>query len=82
MKTGVVLFSGGVDSTYTVARSAHGFDKLILLTYVVPGMINERFSTRSFLQLQKLYGEKLEHKIININDFVNAKRGGGSSVPQ
>ena len=76
MKTGVVLFSGGVDSTYTVARSVKDFDKLILLTYIVPGMVNEKLSSRSFSQLQKVCGDRLEHRIIDIKDFVNSQRGG------
>jgi cysteine desulfurase len=77
MKTAVVLFSGGVDSTYTVARSANDFDKLVLITYKVPGMINVNFSSRSFLQLKKIFGDKLTHEIIDITEQVQTKRGGG-----
>ena len=76
MKKAVVLFSGGVDSTYTVARIAENFDKLVLITYKVPGMINVDFSSRSFLQLKRIFGDKLTHEIIDIKEYVQTKRGG------
>ncbi len=76
MNTAVVLFSGGVDSTYTVVKSVDKYDKLVLITYLVPGMINEKFSSRSFLQLQRIYGHKLEHHIIDIRKFITSSRGG------
>jgi hypothetical protein len=76
MKKAVVLFSGGVDSTYLVAKIAQDYDWLILLTYKVPGMINVNFSSRSFEQLQRILGNKLEHRIIDIREFINLKRGG------
>jgi tRNA(Ile)-lysidine synthase TilS/MesJ len=76
MNTALVLFSGGVDSTYLVFKSASIFDKLVLNTYVVPGMINSGFSRRSADQLKNIFGDKIAHNIIDIRDFISGFRGG------
>jgi PP-loop superfamily ATP-utilizing enzyme len=76
MKQGILMFSGGVDSTYTVLKIAKDFDKLILLTYKTPGMINVNFSKRSYRQLKKIFGKKISNKIIDIGNFVYFLRGG------
>ncbi|MFC2173414.1 7-cyano-7-deazaguanine synthase [Acidobacteriota bacterium] len=75
MKTAVMLFSGGVDSTYTVTTQASNFDSITLLTYQVPGMINTHFSEKTSRQLIEKFGDKIEHKIIDITEFVNSLRG-------
>jgi hypothetical protein len=76
MNTALVLFSGGVDSTYLAFKSAPLFEKLILNTYLVPGMINSAFSRRSAGQLKKIFGDKIIHNIIDIRDFISGFRGG------
>ena len=75
MKTGVVLFSGGVDSTYIVVRSINDFDRLILNTYRVPGMTRVSASKKSAEQLIRLYGDKVTHNIIDIRAFAYSVRG-------
>jgi hypothetical protein len=76
MKTAVMLFSGGVDSTYTAMKVAPGFDRLVLNTYRVPGMVSVEHSRRSSRQLQRLHPDKIVHNIIDLRDFVYAIRGG------
>ena len=75
-KKALVLFSGGVDSTYVTARSAPFFDKLILNTYKTPGMTRVGASRKSARQLSALFSGKIVHNIIDITDFVNEVRGG------
>lgn len=72
----VVLFSGGVDSTYIVARIADRYDRLTLLTYRTPGMANVGFSARSARQLIGLFGDRIDHRIVDIRSFVKKVRGG------
>jgi hypothetical protein len=74
----VLLFSGGVDSTYVAAKCAADYDKLVCLTYKVPGMIHAGYSQRSAVQLQRLFGDRIAHEIIDIGDFVRFVRGGVS----
>ena len=76
MKTGVVLFSGGIDSTYIVVKCARDFGRLILLTYKTPGMVRVKMSKKSSKQLIRLFGDKIVHNIIDISDFVHSIRGG------
>lgn len=75
MKTALVLFSGGVDSTYIVTRSVDGFDKLVLMTYRVPGMIRVERSRKSSEQLIARWPDKIEHRVLDIADFVTERRG-------
>jgi hypothetical protein len=75
-KPAVILFSGGVDSTYVVAKCAVDYERLVCITYKVPGMINVEFSQRSAGQLKRLFGDKIAHEIIDISDFVQSVRGG------
>jgi hypothetical protein len=75
-RNALLLFSGGVDSTYTAARSAPDYDRLVLLTYRVPGMVNVEASTRSSAQLIRVFGRRISHLILDIRDFVIARRGG------
>jgi len=75
MKEAVVLFSGGVDSTYVVMKAAPLYDRLFLITYRVPGMCNVTFSDRSVRQLINLFGRKIRHEIIDIRDYVYTIRG-------
>jgi hypothetical protein len=75
-RNALLLFSGGVDSTYTAARSAPDYDRLVLLTYQVPGMANVEASTRSSAQLTRVFGRRISHLILDIRDFVMARRGG------
>jgi 7-cyano-7-deazaguanine synthase in queuosine biosynthesis len=72
----VILFSGGVDSTYVAAKCAPDYEKLVCITYKVPGMINVEFSSKSAAQLKKLFGDKIAHEIIDISEFVMFVRGG------
>ena len=72
----VVVFSGGVDSTYIVARIAGQYDHLTLLTYRTPGMANVKFSKRSSSQLIDLFGDRIDHRIVDIRPFVKKVRGG------
>jgi hypothetical protein len=76
MNKAVVLFSGGIDSTYLAVRSVLSYDKLILNTYKVPGMINTAFSKKSASQVCKLYKDKIRHNIIDIREFIYSLRGG------
>ena len=76
MRVALVLFSGGVDSTYVTARAAEAFDRMLLVTYRVPGMIGVERSRRSADQLRTLLGDKIEHRVIDIRDFVTERRGG------
>lgn len=75
-RNALILFSGGVDSTYTAARSAPEYDRLVLITYRVPGMANVEASRRSARQLIRVFGQKISHAILDIRDFVTARRGG------
>ena len=75
IKSAVVLFSGGVDSTYLVFKNAPFYERLILITYKVPGMRNVEFSRRSAGQLISFYGDKITHEILDIRDFIYALRG-------
>jgi cysteine desulfurase len=76
VRQALVLFSGGVDSTYITTKTADQFDKLILMTYRVPGMAGVERSRKMAEQLQRLFPGKLEHRLIDIRDFVNERRGG------
>jgi len=75
-RNALILFSGGVDSTYTAARIAPDHDRLVLLTYRVPGMVNVEASRRSAGQLIRAFGKVFSHVILDIRDFVTAHRGG------
>ena len=59
-----------------LAGDAATHDRLLLVTYRVPGMINVRFSERSAAQLRSTFGDKVEHRIIDIRGFVHEVRGG------
>lgn len=75
IKSAVVLFSGGVDSTYLVFKNAPFCDRLVLITYRVPGMHNVDFSRRSASQLINIFGDKITHRVLDIRDFIYALRG-------
>lgn len=76
MNTALVLFSGGIDSTYTVARVAPSFDRLVLMTYRTPGMVNFLGSNRSADQLRARYPGIVERELVDLRGFVNRVRGG------
>lgn len=78
-KKAVVLFSGGVDSTYITSKLTTDFDELHLITYCVPGMIKVERSKISAEQLIQLYGNQVTHEIIDIKEYVTAFRGGIST---
>ncbi len=75
MNRAVVLFSGGIDSAYLALKSAPLYDELILNTYLVPGMINVKFSKKAARQLAALFGKKITHNIIDIRRFVYSIKG-------
>ena len=75
-KKAVVLFSGGVDSTYIASKLINKFDEIRLITYCVPGMINVERSKISAAQLVKLYDNKISHEIIDLKEYVTSLRGG------
>lgn len=74
----VVLFSGGIDSTFLVAKEIGKYEKMILITYKVPGMINLENSAKSAEKLRKIFGDKIEHKIIDISQRIKKTRGGAA----
>ncbi len=76
MRQVLVPFSGGIDSTFTAAKLAPTHERLLLVTYRVPGMVNVDFSRRSFERLRARFGAKVEHEIIDIRGFVYQVRGG------
>jgi predicted subunit of tRNA(5-methylaminomethyl-2-thiouridylate) methyltransferase len=76
MKEAVVLFSGGIDSSYTALKMADDFDKLLLVTYRTPGMINLSLAVRSADRIKKVSGGKTEHRVLDIRDEVYSSRGG------
>ncbi len=75
MNKAVMLFSGGIDSTYLAVKSAPLYDELILNTYRVPGMINVFFSKRAAKQVADLCGKKVTHNIIDIRNFIYSIKG-------
>jgi len=78
MKRCIVLFSGGIDSAYTVAKSAGEYDSMVLVTYVTPGMTRVKASLKVSSQLRRLYGNKISHRIIDIRAEVDSLRGGAA----
>ncbi|MDP8259992.1 MAG: hypothetical protein P9L96_03190 [Candidatus Gygaella obscura] len=67
----IVLFSGGVDSTYTAMKMADIYKTLHCLTYERFGFINASNSEKSFQQVSENNKDiKAVHKIINIDNFV------------
>jgi hypothetical protein len=76
MKKALVLFSGGVDSTYTVARVARSYDRLVLMTYRTPGMIRVGHSNRTAEQLLSRFPGIIERDIVDLRGFVGQVRGG------
>ncbi len=76
-ETTLVLFSGGVDSTYTAARlAAAGSDLLLLVTWRVPGMTGVHLSGKTARQLQARFPGRFEHQIRDLRDYVRWLRGG------
>lgn len=75
MNKAILLFSGGIDSTYLALKSAPLYPELILNTYRVPGMINVSFSKRAAKQVAGLYNNKITHNIIDIRDFIYSIKG-------
>ena len=64
----VLLFSGGIDSTYTVTLMQEEWNKIYLITYDRFGFLNTSNSKRSASDLKKRFGEeKFTHRIINID---------------
>ena len=75
-KQAIVLFSGGIDSTYMVTQCAGDYEKLACITYKTPGMLNVGFSAINAGKLRKIFGEKITHEIIDISAVVLETRGG------
>ena len=72
----VLLFSGGIDSTFLAYIEAKKYSKIILLTYKVPGMIKVRNSCKNVKYLQKKFPNKFKHEIIDIRPQIKQNRGG------
>jgi len=73
----LVLFSGGVDSTYTAARlAASDPAPLLLVTWRVPAMAGVHLSQRTARQLQGRFPGRIEHQIRDIRGYVRWLRGG------
>jgi hypothetical protein len=75
-KKAIILFSGGIDSTFLALKEAEKYHKIFLITYLVPGMAMIKRSQRNVKRLQELHSKKFEHHIIDIKDFIKQKRGG------
>ena len=75
MNRTIVLFSGGIDSSYTVMRSSDKYDKMILVTYKTPGMINLHLAEKTAGRIKKILGNKIEHRVIDIREFITSRRG-------
>ena len=70
-KKAVILFSGGIDSSYLVLKTADEFEKVILLTYRVPTMVNVAATRKVADKLRDLIGhDKIEHTIVDIRGFI------------
>jgi hypothetical protein len=76
MNKAILLFSGGIDSSYTAVKSAGKYDKLILITYRTPGMINLHLARKTARNLKKSLKGNIEHRTIDIRDFILEIRGG------
>ncbi|MFH0822095.1 MAG: hypothetical protein V2B18_05040, partial [Pseudomonadota bacterium] len=71
-----VLFSGGVDSSFAAVTIAPEFRKVVLLTYLVPGMTSVDNSRRNAATLAKMFPGSVSHEIHDLRGFVNEVRGG------
>ena len=66
----VLLFSGGIDSTYTAILMTKGYKKIRLITYDRYGFINTENSRSAVRLLKDKFSEsKFSHEIINIDWF-------------
>ncbi len=75
MNSAIVLFSGGIDSSYTVMRSSDKYSHLILVTYRTPGMINLTLAEKTAGRIKKILGNKIEHRVIDIRKSIKKNRG-------
>jgi len=68
MKEIVHLFSGGVDSTYTVTLLVKIFDKIRLVTYDRKGLYNVNYALVNYEKLKKMYGaDRISINFMNID---------------
>ena len=75
MNKAFLLFSGGIDSTYTAVKLADKYDKLILITYRTPGMINLHLAEQTARKIKNLFRDKIEHRTIDIREYISLSRG-------
>ena len=75
MNNAIVLFSGGIDSAYTAVKSLKSYEKLLLITYKTPGMINLHLSKQTAQKIENIFKDKIEHHIIDIQESVFLSRG-------
>jgi len=62
-----ILFSGGIDSTYTAMKLTDQYDQIYLLTYSNGyGHLHIDRTKKRYKELDKLFPGKFKHEIINI----------------
>ena len=77
VKKALVLYSGGLDSTFVAALAAPELDKVHLLTYQVPTMYGVGRTLIHLEELRRLYGpEKIEHDMVDLRPLILLIRGG------
>jgi len=76
-KKALILYSGGLDSTFVTARVAPEFDKLYLVTYIVPSMYGRKRALIHLEELRSYCGnEKIVHEYVDLRKLILKIRGG------
>ncbi len=71
----VMMFSGGIDCTYAVEKVIDRFDRLFLVTYVVPLSILNLRASKSGDHLARLHPGKISHEYVDIRSLIQDIRG-------
>lgn len=76
-KSALILYSGGLDSTFVCARVAPEFDRLYLITYIVPSMYGRKRALIHLEELRSYCGsDKIIHEYIDLRRLILKIRGG------
>lgn len=70
MKEISLMYTGGLDTTLAAFLLAKKFDKMHLLTFNFKSNLFINFSKKNVKRLKKLFGKKVVHRIININNLI------------
>ena len=75
LRQAVMMFSGGIDCTYAVEKVADRFDRIHLVTFIVPLSVLDLRASKSADVLLRRHPGKVTHEYLDIRGLIGEIRG-------